>query len=440
MKSLRFLVVAIFILISFFSQAEVSLAVTKITRSLELGSSGSDVIILQDRLKELGYMSKGVKSVKTFGPSTDVAVKNFQKAKGLPAKGLVGPATTKALFENKPVVVTDTPTVSVVISEPTPTFSNLTSIFYYRETSRGLESFKKNIKTIDIIAPQTYAAEYNGIMIGEVSSEVLALAKQNGVKVMPLIVNDGFSEAVNEAILASTTVQDLLLDAMVVEAKKYGYWGWQFDFEQLTSKYRDPYSAFMKRAAAKFKPAGLALSVAVFAQTSDNPNDYVKDLWNRVIGAYDYKALGQSADIVSIMSYDDPHSDGPVAGLPFQKKVLDFTLTQMPASKVSLGVPFYWWKWEDERGKIVDIGGYQRVKDLFDDGSYLSYGFSSTEGVPWVKYQRQGKLYTLWYENVKSFSQKLELAQKYGVQGFSAWVLGLEDPKIHTVLQTKAGL
>lgn len=382
------------------------------TRNLSKGSSGSDVRQMQEILKRLGHLPNTVKISDYFGTATFSAVKAYQKAKGLPATGFVGPLTLKALSKE----------------------TDLVSIFYYRETDRGLESFKKNIKTIDILAPQTYSAGETGALFGSVQPEVLELAKKNNIKVMPLIVNTGFDQEIANKFLSDTSAQDVLIITLIQEAKKYGYYGWQFDFEQMTSEYRDKYSALLARATKPFKDNGLVLSVAVIAQHTEDPNAYAKDLWKRVIGVYDYEALGKATDIVSIMSYDDPHSDGPVAGLPFQKKVLDFALTKMPKEKISLGVPFYWWKWDDGRGKIVDIGGYQRVKELFEEGKYLSYGFSATEKVPWVKYEREGKPYTLWYENLTSFKEKIALARQYGVQGFSAWVLGLEDPRIYSVL------
>lgn len=399
-----------FILFTLSFYSDVSAA--GLSRNLSVGYSGADVKEMQEILKKLGYFPATITPTNYFGKITLSAVKSYQKSRGLPTTGFVGPLTIKALSDEKKLI----------------------SIFYYRETERGLESFKKNIKTIDILAPQTYSAGATGALFGSVQPEVLELAKKNKIKVMPLVVNVGFDQEVANKFLSDTSAQDVLIITLIQEAKKYGYYGWQFDFEQMGSEYRDKYSALLARATKPFKDNNLILSVAVIAQYTEDPDAYTKDLWKRVIGVYDYEALGKATDIVSIMSYDDPHSEGPVAGLPFQKKVLDFTLTKIPKEKISLGVPFYWWKWDDGRGKIVDIGGYQRVKELFEEGKYLSYGFSSVEKVPWVKYERGGKPYTLWYENVASFKEKLALARQYGVQGFSAWVLGLEDPRIYSVL------
>jgi hypothetical protein len=67
-----------------------------VTRTeLRPGSSGSDVVALQQRLIALGYKPGNPDG--TFGAATTEAVKAFQAAKGLPADGIVGQRTWDAL-------------------------------------------------------------------------------------------------------------------------------------------------------------------------------------------------------------------------------------------------------------------------------------------------------------------------------------------------------
>lgn len=66
------------------------------TRNLKRGSTGSDVKTLQKNLKKLGYYKSGsVDGI--FGPLTDAAVRQFQKAAGITVDGIVGPQTRAAL-------------------------------------------------------------------------------------------------------------------------------------------------------------------------------------------------------------------------------------------------------------------------------------------------------------------------------------------------------
>ncbi|HZU98172.1 MAG TPA: alpha/beta fold hydrolase [Planctomycetota bacterium] len=62
---------------------------------LEQGSTGSDVVELQQKLSALGDYTGTVDG--DFGPGTKKAVMAFQSANGLTADGVVGPATRQAL-------------------------------------------------------------------------------------------------------------------------------------------------------------------------------------------------------------------------------------------------------------------------------------------------------------------------------------------------------
>lgn len=308
-------------------------------------------------------------------------------------------------------------------------------LFYYREGKRSWESFQKNVKTIDVIAPQSYGVNALGELKGGLNDEFLSLARKNKVKIMPLVTNSNFSEAILITILEDTSVQDKIIEAMIKEGKKENYWGWQFDFEQMKADRRTQYTAFVKRAYPEFKKNNLVFSVAVIAQVSTDPADYPNNLWHRVIGVYNYQELGANSDFLSIMSYDQPGSGGPVASLDWVKKVVRFAIGQVPAEKLSLGIPFYYWKWDDKTGKLVDIGTYWRIDELFQyPKQIIKKGWSPTYQVGWVNYVLAKKKYTAWYEDYRSFDRKIDLALLFKMHGFSAWALGQEDPAIHKVI------
>ena len=61
----------------------------KIQRQLKHKAMGSDVVALQMKLKELGYLSPQERADGIFGRSTDEAVKRFQNERGWPEDGVV---------------------------------------------------------------------------------------------------------------------------------------------------------------------------------------------------------------------------------------------------------------------------------------------------------------------------------------------------------------
>ncbi|NEP47707.1 MAG: peptidoglycan-binding protein [Moorea sp. SIO3C2] len=81
--------------LSIVGMAEEALA-QRNARVLREGRSGSDVTQVQRRLRELGYFNR--QPTGYFGSITENAVIRFQRKKGLPADGEVGPRTRAALF------------------------------------------------------------------------------------------------------------------------------------------------------------------------------------------------------------------------------------------------------------------------------------------------------------------------------------------------------
>ena len=68
------------------------------------------------------------------------------------------------------------------------------------------------------------------------------------------------------------------------------------------------------------------------------------------------------------MSYDDPQSYGPVASLPYLDKVLKYMNTQVPANKVSLGVPAYCWLWSENPRKKITSYTYELAEKAYKKG------------------------------------------------------------------------
>jgi spore germination protein YaaH len=307
-------------------------------------------------------------------------------------------------------------------------------LFYYVEGSNARKSFFAHPGSIDIFAPQSYMADKNGYLIGTVKPDLLAFAKKNKIKVMPLLTNGAFSASTSQMFLDSPAKQDILINNLVLEAKDFNYIGWQIDFEQMDLSYRDKFSEFIERTYKIFQKNNLKLSVAVIAQVSETPGDYPNNLWQRIIGVYDYGRLGRSSDFISIMSYDDPNSSGPVTGYIWLNKVIDFSLTKIPKEKISLGLAFYCWQWRHLDGKRVGIIGNEGMQNVLKKYK-ADYYYSEEEQAPFFHYWKEGKGYTIWYENAKSVKQKISLIKGRGLLGFSAWALGLELSSVYTVMK-----
>jgi len=78
-------------------EPETSSSVLKLSKNIyKLEDRGPDISVIQGRLKELGFYNH-YRITQYYGPITEEAVKDFQKANALKVDGIVGPATIRKL-------------------------------------------------------------------------------------------------------------------------------------------------------------------------------------------------------------------------------------------------------------------------------------------------------------------------------------------------------
>ncbi len=311
----------------------------------------------------------------------------------------------------------------------------LEKIFYLAKynAESGVASVNQNWQKIDILAPQMHTVTFNknsAKITGGFGLKLKKAIKNYNLKVMPLIANANFNQSLMHKLLVSDYEQNRVITGLIYLAKRDKYIGWQFDFENIRYSDKDLYTAFVKKTYDQFKKNNLVLSVAVIARSVDFEDTNAFKNWG---GAYDYKRLSKSADFISLMAYDDPQSKGPVASTEYVNKILDYVKDKIPQEKLSLGVPLYYWKWNADTNKKVGSGFFNNV--LAIASNYLhTINFDESLGVSSLSYSYKNKNYKVWFEDKKSFEVKLNIIEENNLRGFSAWLLGGEDPAIWSAL------
>jgi len=322
--------------------------------------------------------------------------------------------------------------ISVVVTVPFLCFAQ-EKIFYMsqRREKGGIASFKKNADKIDILAPQFYAVSAKLQLTGGLDANLKKIISQKKVKVMPLVTNAGFKQSVIHNLLADTMAQDAVIKSLVDAAKKDKYIGWQFDFENINYLDKDLYSAFVEKSAQSLQKNGLILSVAVSSRSVDYEDTDAFKNWG---GAFDYARLAKAADFISLMTYDDPNSIGPVASLPFINSVLSYVKDKIPPEKLSLGIPLYNWGWSSNPFKKITASGTYDGLLYIRSNFRHDLGFDEVLGASWLTYFWNNKQYQIWYQDKQTFDDRLDVIKQNNFRGFSAWVLGIEDPGIWSAL------
>lgn len=309
-----------------------------------------------------------------------------------------------------------------------------------------LNTINQHTKIIRIIAPQIYEMDQDGVIKGNIDPQLLALTRQRHLPLMPLITNIGFDQALFHQFIHNTYAQHRAIQQMIALCQTNQFAGIQFDLENINIADKEVLSQFVQEAARALHHINVVVSIAVVPRTADSfATDYDKWYYANWSGAYDYKALAQAVDFISLMSYDRHTSlttPGPIAPIQWVKATIEFALKEVPASKISLGIPSYSGYWTTSqmvRNKVPLMYQFRsKEKQIgYDDVSTLLHQYKQHpiwqpqwQSSYLIHTSQEGLLEYLFVENAKSFHQRVELAKHYHLRGFSVWKLGAEDPAI----------
>jgi spore germination protein YaaH len=323
-------------------------------------------------------------------------------------------------------------------------------LFYAVDSEESFESFRRNLARIDVVAPDAYKVDAQGVVWGEPDARLLRLARENRVRVMPLVDNQAFDQAMLHTLLASEEARRLLVSSMVELCRRNSFWGMQLDFENVAMADRNLYTQLVREAAEALHAGGFQLSLAVVHRPDElaGATQYQKWLFENWRAGYDLEALGRAADFLSIMTYAQ-HTrrtpPGPQAGVDWMDEVMGYVLGHVPPEKVSLGIPTgaqHWYTSQEERitpelaRSYSEQISYARAMGLVERyGARLEW--SDAAAVPFAHYARAGTWEWIFMENARSFRAKLALVERHRLRGISVWVLGPEDPEIWSALETR---
>jgi spore germination protein YaaH len=287
-------------------------------------------------------------------------------------------------------------------------------------------------QNVDAIATFTYFVEGNGNLNSQtpVPRDTIKMAKSKGVRSLALIHNyqNGFNKEIARTLMKSATARQNLINQLLVILPKEGYDGINVDIEGIYPADSGAYINLLKELKTALQAKGYWLTVSIPAKAYHNPQDG----WS---GGYDYKAIGELADHVLLMTYDYNWmggTAGPIAPLPWVEKVIKYAISQMPAEKVLMGLATYGYDWSAPKNRAL---AYPKAVALaYQYGAAIKW--NQEFQVPYFNYiDAQGNQHVVWFEDQRSAKAKLQLVTKYNLAGVGIWRLGFEDSLYWDVLK-----
>ena len=298
-----------------------------------------------------------------------------------------------------------------------------------------------------IMSPSLFELDTTGLKPStKLSYEYVNGYKEKGYRVWPLITNQ-FDPDMTSKILNNESQWDRYKQGLINYAVEYGYDGYNFDFENVHYKDKGQLTKFVDFLAKGLRDNNLHSSIDVTGySTSEN--------WSLV---YDRKAYADAVDYVVLMAYDETWASsdkaGPVASYPWVRSHTEQMLSEVPPSKLVLGVPFYMREWSvPVKGswqgkaksktlamtKALELEREYRDVMHWDDrlkGNYLA--LTNTNGVYGIydeKKPYEGTVTKIWFEDPQSLSYKLGLVKEFQLSGVAAWRKGFEASDVWPVM------
>ncbi len=311
--------------------------------------------------------------------------------------------------------------------EREPLGSFATGGYAYPQISELL--LRRALPLMKALMPFTYGFRTDGTLVAPDDAKMLAIASDYSTEpvmhLSTLTDNDNFSVELAEALFNSPDMQKTLLDAVIANMQAKGYTALDVDFEFLGAENARKYADFVAYCRQRLLPYGYGVMTALAPKTSD-------DQAGALYEGHDYALLGEAADAVLLMTYEWGYTYGPpmaVSPIKPVREVVDYALTKIPAEKILLGISNYGYDFT-----LPYVQGVSRATSVSTKRAFTlasEYGaeifFDPVSRAPYFDYAAEGKSHRVWFEDVRSISERLRLMAEKGLRGALWWNLDREN-------------
>jgi len=285
-----------------------------------------------------------------------------------------------------------------------------------------LDSISGQLTYLAIVA---YSFTEEGFAYNQIEDTAI-IAKSNQLNITPLLMirnftGSDFSPELAGRVLENPTYRGNLVASIVNLTIQRGFGGVSIDLEFIPPARRRDFITFLTEL--KNELGELILHVNVHAKTADIPT-------NRIIGAYDYAAIGNAADIVAVMTIDYGYPGGPpdpIAPITWMEQVIQYSITQINPGKLQIAMALYGYD------KVVHSNKTNAKSVLAAQNQAITTGtpieFNSTAKSPWYRYWHGVEEHVVWFEDIRSYIEKYRLIDVYHLSGTTFWQISLEAPQ-----------
>ena len=340
---------------------------------------------------------------------------------------------------------------------PTIYLRSVDSAFNY-EVIKDVSPFWYGLTSESVIRDKYTLGLYTKPITGAIQD-----LRNRGLTILPTITDDMPVRGL-AGVLANESKRAVLVKSIRDLVAKYNYDGIDLDFEKFYAKgetranwvtLKPTWVSFIKELSAVLHADGKLLSVTT-------PPDFDPATKRAGNWVYAWAEMGPHIDRLRIMAYDySTTTPGPIGPLAWTEDAVKYAVSQMPASKVYVGIPAYGRDWITKVdgvcpaafAKTIVVGG--RAAFTMKDGVELSkiyggapkynevvaensYVYKKTYTDPTNSAISCTATRTTWYPDERSFAVRAALVGKYRLGGVAIWTFGKESDEAARAIKAAA--
>lgn len=297
----------------------------------------------------------------------------------------------------------------------------------------SLDTLGDKIDGVNVVMPTWYEiADENGNVSEDYSEDYYNKAKDNGYDIWPIITNgldnpELDKKQVTSEIMNDEQKRENLIRNIISIIEDNNLDGINIDFEGMYAEDKYMYTQFLRELYPLVRETGAKLSVDIYF------TNYI-----------DRQGVGKACDYVMLMGYDQrgdwSESPGSISEIGWVENNIASLIndSQIPSSKIILGVPFYtrMWNVEEDGTFTTDVYSMSDSQEFLEDYA-LTPTMDNISGQNYIEVVLDDITHKLWIEDAESMAKRADIVIEYNLAGITAWQKGFETQDIWEVLKDK---
>ncbi len=296
--------------------------------------------------------------------------------------------------------------------------------FYADWDPNSLASLEAHAYQLTHVCPEWLTmTDGTGTIEAKPDPTVQKIAKAKGIVLLPLLTNlsedDTWQpEAVEGVANGPEARRSRFIHTLISQLMSAGAGGVVIDWGRVDPTYQDTVTVLLQEIAAALHMHGMEL--------------WLRIPMGRELMVYDLEALSQDVDhFVAVLHDENSDSDppGPIAAQDWFEGWLNTVIAYGKPSQWIVELGSYGYDWTSKDPKAESIGFADAMTRAGNAGLQTDTVKAPFYN-PTFSYSDEGVEHTVWFLDVATFLNQLQVARKLSVGGLALYELGSEDPAI----------